>query len=143
MVFRGEAGLPDWRRYLLEVGVGIDLHGEDVTKAAQRAVKDAISHSSMIGLREILRIRDKKDLDEALLVDVTVATPYPEHVDEEAVLSILPEGMMRLTVVEGGIRFPTPQNTDLTGVHGVVLANAVIVVMFDAERSRLVSPSSA
>jgi len=89
-VFRGEAGLPDWRRYLLEVGVGIDLHGEDVTKAAQRAVKDAISHSSMIGLREILRIKGKQDLDEALLVDVTVATPYPEHVDEGAVLSRTP-----------------------------------------------------
>ncbi len=124
------------------MGVGIDLHGENVTKAAQRAVKDAISHSSMIGLREILRIKGKQDLDEALLVDVTVATPYPDNVDEEAVLSILPEGMMQLTVVEGGIRFPTPQNTGLPGVHGVVLANAVIVVMFDAERSRLVSPPS-
>jgi len=90
--------LPDWRRYLLEVGVGIDLHGEDVTKAAQRAVKDAISHSSMIGLREILRIKGKQDLDE--------------------------------------------QNTDLSGIHGVVLANAVIVVMFDAERSRLALSSS-
>ena len=40
----------DYRRYLLEVGTGIDLHGRDETKAAQRAVKDAISHSSMVGL---------------------------------------------------------------------------------------------
>jgi hypothetical protein len=40
----------DYRRYLLEVGTGIDLHGMDETKAAQRAVKDAISHSSMVGV---------------------------------------------------------------------------------------------
>jgi uncharacterized protein (TIGR02058 family) len=129
--------LPDWRRYLLEVGTGIDLHGEDETKAAQRAVKDAISHASMIGLREILKMKSREDLDEALLVDVTVATPHPEKVDEAAVLSVLPEGTMRITVVEGGIRFPTPQNTVLPNLHEVVMANAVIVVMFDAEKSRL------
>ena len=59
-LFYGDVDLPDWRRYLLEVGTGIDLHGEDETKAAQRAVKDAISHASMIGLREILKM--KKEL---------------------------------------------------------------------------------
>ena len=31
--------MPQWRKYILEVGMGIDLHGQDVTKAAQRAVK--------------------------------------------------------------------------------------------------------
>jgi uncharacterized protein (TIGR02058 family) len=129
--------LPDWRRYLLEVGTGIDLHGEDETKAAQRAVKDAISHASMIGLREILKMKSREDLDEALLVDVTVATPHPEKVDEAAVLSVLPEGTMRITVVEGGIRFPTPQNTVPPNLHGIVMVNAVILVMFDAEKSRL------
>ena len=92
----------------------------------------------MIGLREILKIKSREDLDEALLVDVTVATPHPEKVDEAAVLSILPEGAMRITVVEGGIRFPTPQTTDLPNIHGVVMANAVIVVLFDTEKSRLV-----
>lgn len=129
--------MPDWRRYILEVGTGIDLHGEDETKAAQRAVKDAISHASMIGLREILKMKSREDLDEALLVDVTVATPHPEKVDEAAVLSVLPEGTLRITVVEGGIRFPTPQNTVPLNLHGVVMAIAVIVVMFDAEKSRL------
>ncbi len=129
--------MPDWRRYLLEVGTGIDLHGEDETKAAQRAVKDAISHASMIGLREILQMKSREDLDDALLVDVTVATPHPETIDQAAVLSVLPEGSRRITVVEGGIRFPTPQNTTLPNVHGVVLVNAVIVVLFDAEKSRL------
>jgi len=137
ILFRGDVELPDWRRYILEVGTGIDLHGEDETKAAQRAVKDAISHSSMIGLREILKIKGRENLDEALLVDVTVAVPHPEKVDKAAILSILPEGAVRITVVKGGIRFPIPQTPNLSNIHGVVMANAVIVVMFDAKKSRI------
>ena len=31
------------KRFIVEIGTGVDLHGEDVTKAACRAVKDAIS----------------------------------------------------------------------------------------------------
>ena len=33
------------KRFVVEIGSGVDLHGEDVTKAACRAVKDAISRS--------------------------------------------------------------------------------------------------
>ena len=31
------------KRFIVELGNGADLHGEDVTEAACRAVKDAIS----------------------------------------------------------------------------------------------------
>ncbi len=55
----------DYRRYLVEVGTGIDLHGEDVTKAAQRAVKDAISHSSMVGLSQLFKIKNFSEIEEA------------------------------------------------------------------------------
>jgi uncharacterized protein (TIGR02058 family) len=131
--------MPQWRKYILEVGVGIDLHGQDVTKAAQRAVKDAISHVSMIGLREILPITKIEELDELLLVDVTVATPFPDQVDHTAVLSILPEGQRRITVVEGGMHFPTPHNKDLPAIHPVIMAVATIVVLFDIEKSNVSS----
>ena len=117
--------------------MGIDLHGQDVTKAAQRAVKDAISHVSMIGLREILPITTIADLDDLLLVDVTIATPFPEQVEHAAVLSILPEGRRRITVVEGGILYPTPHNNDLPTIHPVVMAVATIVVLFDIEKSKV------
>jgi uncharacterized protein (TIGR02058 family) len=131
--------MAQWRKYILEVGVGIDLHGQDVTKAAQRAVKNAISHVSMIGLREILPITRIEDLDDLLLVDVTIATPFPEKVDRTAVLTILPEGQRRITVVEGGILYPTPQNKDLPPIHPVVMAVATIVVLFDIEKSKIAS----
>ncbi len=124
----------NYKRYLVEVGAGIDLHGEDGTKAAQRAVKDAISHSSMVGLGQLFRVGSFSELEEALMVDVTVAVPDPEGVDGEAVLGILPEGKRRITVVEGGIRFPTPETAGEARTHPIVMANAVIVVLVDVDR---------
>ena len=38
------------QRYIVELGTGADLHGADMTKAARRAVKDAISRSCLCGL---------------------------------------------------------------------------------------------
>ncbi len=124
----------DYRRYLVEVGTGIDLHGGDETKAAQRAVKDAIRHSSMVGLGQLFKVGSFAELEEALMVDVTIATPNPENVDGNAVLSILPEGKRRITVVEGGLAFPVASTAEEAKTHGIVMANAVIVVLVDAER---------
>ena len=124
----------DYRRYLLEVGTGIDLHGGDETKAAQRAVKDAISHSSMVGLGQLFKVGSFAELEEALMVDVTIATPNPEKVDGDVVLSILPEGKRRITVVEGGMAFPVTSTAEEAKSHSIVMANAVIVVLVDAEK---------
>ena len=124
----------DYRPYLVEVGTGIDLHGRDETKAAQRAVKDAISHSSMVGLSQLFKVKSFAELEEALMVDVTIATPNPEKVDGEAVLNILPEGKRRITVIEEGMAFPTASTIEEARTHGVVMANAVIVVLVDVEK---------
>ena len=35
------------KRLILEMGTGVDLYGGDYTKAACRAVRDAIGHSSL------------------------------------------------------------------------------------------------
>ena len=124
----------DYRRYLVEVGTGVDLHGLDETKAAQRAVKDAISHSSMVGLGSLFKYDKFSEMEEALMVDVTVAAPNPEKVDEEAVLSILPEGKRRITVVKGGLQFPGEKTAPEARTHGIVMVNACIVVLIDVDR---------
>jgi uncharacterized protein (TIGR02058 family) len=130
----GDTKMPDYRRYLLEQGTGVDLHGKDETKAAQRAVKDAISHSSMIGLGSLFKINSFKELEEALMVDVTIATPNPETVDGEAVLSVLPEGKRRINIIKGGMAWP-PENIDPDAKsHDIVLVNAIIVVLIDVEQ---------
>ena len=40
-------------RIILETGMGNDLYGEDYTKAACRAVDDAIHHSSITMFRSL------------------------------------------------------------------------------------------
>ena len=35
------------QRFIIEMGVGNDQYGEDYTKAARRAIKDAIRHSNI------------------------------------------------------------------------------------------------
>ena len=41
------------KRIILEMGTGNDLHGGDYTKAAVRAVQDALHHSSLSFLRSL------------------------------------------------------------------------------------------
>jgi len=124
----------DYRRYLVEVGTGVDLHGEDETKAAQKAVKDAISHSSMVGLGQLFNVKSFSELEEALMVDVTIATPNPEKVDGDTVLATLPEGKRRINVIKGGLRFPAENTREEAKTHAIVMANAVIVVLVDVDR---------
>jgi len=124
----------DYRQYIVEFGTGVDLHGEDETKAAQKAVKDAISHCSMVGLGQLFKIGSFAELEEALMVDVTIATPNPEKIDGDKVLEILPEGKRRISVVKGGIRFPTNTTADEAKTHGLVMVNAVIVVLVDVDK---------
>lgn len=124
----------DYRRYLVEVGTGIDLHGEDATKAAQRAVKDAISHSSMVGLSQLFKANSFSEIEEALMVDVTVAAPDPEKVNGEAVLATLPEGKRRISVVKGGLKFPNESTREEAKTHSIVIVNAVIVVLIDVDQ---------
>ena len=126
--------MPDYRRYLLENGTGVDLHGKDETKAAQRAVKDAISHSSMIGLGSLFKIGSFEELEDALMVDVTIAAPNPDKVDGEAVLSVLPEGKRRINIVKGGMMWPPMSLDPAAKSHEVVMVNAIIVVLIDVEK---------
>ena len=47
-----------WKRYLVEIGYGADLHGMDGMEAAARAVRDAVSHCCMCGLVETLGVKE-------------------------------------------------------------------------------------
>jgi uncharacterized protein (TIGR02058 family) len=85
---------------VLEFGMGMDLHGGDCTKAACRAVFDAIHHSSLPVARQI-RERGGK-----MLVDVTVGVPDPASVDLERVRKEFPHGEVTVRAVAGGLRVP-------------------------------------
>jgi uncharacterized protein (TIGR02058 family) len=80
--------------------MGVDVHGLDCTKAACRAVSDAIRHSSLPLFSDV-RARGGK-----MLVDVTVAVPDPASVDVERVRKELPHGEVTVRPVTGGLRVP-------------------------------------
>ena len=46
-------------RCITEMGMGVDVHGRDATKAAKRAVSDAIRHSSLGFVKADWRFRLK------------------------------------------------------------------------------------
>jgi uncharacterized protein (TIGR02058 family) len=107
-------------RVILELGSGNDLHGSDYTKAALRAVQDALHHSSLSFIRT-LNI-DKTKLD----VDVTVGVQRPQQVDLEKVKAAMPVGNVRVKAVRGGLDVTDPQNND-----PAVIASAAIAVRID------------
>jgi uncharacterized protein (TIGR02058 family) len=108
------------RRCITEMGMGVDVHGKDATKAAKRAVSDAIRHSSL----SFVRLFGKTPQD--MLVDVTIAVPDPAGVDTAAVAKELPYGAVTVNAVKGGLEIPAEQGGD-----AIWIANAAVVVSLD------------
>ncbi len=107
-------------RVILELGTGNDLHGSDYTKAALRAVQDALHHSSLSFIRSMKL--DKKTVD----VEVTIGVQKPELVDLEKVKASLPVGNVTVKAVKGGLDVADPENND-----PAVIASAAIAVRAD------------
>ena len=66
------------KRIILEMGTGNDLYGEDYTKAACRAVEDAIRHSSLILFRSL----GFDHADMQVKVTIGVQQPHQQPVDQ-------------------------------------------------------------
>ena len=88
------------KRMVLEFGMGVDVHGQDATVAACRAVSDAIRHSSLPFFQDV-RARGGR-----MLVDVTVGVPNPGSVDVDRVRRELPHGEVTVKAVAGGLHVP-------------------------------------
>ncbi|RJP69700.1 MAG: hypothetical protein C4532_10500 [Candidatus Abyssobacteria bacterium SURF_17] len=115
------------KQYLTQMGMGVDLHGQNPTKAAARAVHNAIANNCLCGISEVLHA---ERLEDDMHVHVMIACPKPEEVDTEAVLEELPFGIKTIEVKEGGMISPhvyEPRLGDKTGETYV--ANAAVTVM--------------
>ncbi len=113
------------QRFIIEMGQGNDLHGQDYTKAAARAIEDAIRHSS-IPLFPALGI-DHSEME----VRVTVAVQKPDAVDTEALKSGLPRGEVSVTATHGGLDITNPDSGDVT-----VIATAAVEAFLSPESVR-------
>lgn len=110
------------KRVILEMGAGNDLHGLDYTKAAMRAVDDALHHSSLVMIRTLGVDKSK------VLVDVTIGVQKPEQVDTDAVKKKLPVGQVTVSAVKGGLDLPDEDTGDT-----LVIASAAIAVRLDID----------
>ena len=108
------------KRMVLELGMGTDVRGADYTKAAVRALRDALWHNS-------LSIADAVGLPvDAMNVEVIIGVPHPEKVNKAEVLAVLPHGTGTVDLVEGGLEISNDAGTD-----SMVLAHAAAIVRLD------------
>lgn len=126
------------KRFAIEFGAGVDLHGEDVTNAAKKAVVDAISKTDLCGLVEILNIKDLDDIT----IDVLIASPFPDDVDVEAVAKVVPMGKKRVNVVNGGMIAPGLYLKRFGETNRIIVAVACVTVAVDMEKINLESQTS-
>jgi uncharacterized protein (TIGR02058 family) len=113
----------DDRPLFLEMGLGVDLVGEDMTKAACRAAREAIGRTSLPGIGRLLPDGDRRHMQ----VRVTVAVPRPDEVDATAVAGVFPYGEIQVTAVTGGLRMSN--GTDYGPGHDhLIIAVAVVGV---------------
>jgi len=111
----------------IEIGMGVDLHGQDVTRAAIRAVQNAIHHNSMPGLRSVLPDNDIHNMK----VNVRLAVPADkEKLDFDAVRAELPYGQVSFEVVDGGMLTTSgvvlPDKADKNDLAYVVVASVEV-----------------
>lgn len=107
-------------RYVTEMGMGTDVHGGDYTKAARRAVSDAIRHSSLNFFRALGKSRDE------MMITVRIGVQQPDAIDREIVAAELPYGNVEVVPVLGGLDVPAEAGTDK-----LVIANAAVLVAFE------------
>lgn len=118
------------KRLIIEMGMGIDQHGQEPTVAAARAVRNAIAHNALPGVWEVAGLSDPDEM----IVEVQVAVPYPEQVCSEEVLAVLPFGRKTLTVESGGM---VVQGRAIPSLHDkndeMLIAIAAVTVLVETD----------
>lgn len=105
------------QRAIIEMGMGNDLHGMDYTKAASRAIDDALRHSSLALLRTT-------GIDPTLMrIVVTIGVQQPDKIDTKALQAKLPYGTVEIRLTQGGLDSHS-LDTDST----IVIAAAAVEV---------------
>ncbi|MHA1129485.1 MAG: Lin0512 family protein [Candidatus Helarchaeota archaeon] len=122
----------DLKKFIIQIGCGVDQHGQDVTKAAQKAIKNAISNNCLIGLTDICNLQNLADF----YVQVRVAVPSPEKINEKRLLKAIPFGNKELTVEKGGMVVPGIKITALGDrSNEMIVANAAVTVLVQMPKS--------
>lgn len=118
------------RRLIIEMGMGVDQHGQDPTVAAARAVRNAIAHNALPGVWEVAGLEHPNQM----WVDVQIAVPYPEQVREADVLAVLPFGQKTLKLEAGGMVVQGRAIAELNDKNDdMLIAIAAVTVSVDVD----------
>ena len=109
------------KRIILEMGSGNDLYGSNYTKAACRAVQDALHHSSIVLFKSLGY--DHRDMR----VQVTIGVQEPDQVDLSVVAAELPRGRAEVKAVFGGLNVVDTAN-DTTHVIATAAVEAFLPI---------------
>lgn len=107
------------RRMVLEIGHGTALRSADYTKAAVRAVENAIWRNSVTVADAFGVGRDD------MLVEAHIGAQHPDQVDVDTVAAAFPYGRVTVIPEFGGMDIPK----DTGGV--TVFVNAAVIVSLD------------
>ena len=108
------------KRVALEIGMGTDIRGGDYTKAAVRALRDALWHNSLTVASAVGKSSDD------MQVEVLIGVQQPDKVDLEKVKASLPHGIVTVKAVKGGLDVADPENND-----PAVIASAAVEVRLE------------
>jgi len=103
------------QRFIIEMGMGNDLHGMDYQKAAARAIEDAIRHSTLPIFASTGIAYD------TMRVAVTVGVQDPAALDCAALAQGLPRGRATVRAVQGGQNVTNPETGET-----LVIATAAV-----------------
>ncbi len=108
-------------RLILEMGMGNDLYGMDYTKAAKRAIQDALHHSSIVMFKSLGLPHEE------MRVQVTIGVQEPDKLDIAALEAELPRGRAEVTGTLGGLNVHDPDN-DQTHVIATAAVEAFLLI---------------
>ena len=109
-----------FKRMVMELGMGTDIRGGNYTKAAVRAVENAVRQNSLTVAAAF------GQSGEDMHVKIVIGAQKPELVEKAVVADVLPYGTREVEVVAGGM--DTPKDD---GTSGTIMVNAALLVYLD------------
>ncbi|MEL6467186.1 MAG: Lin0512 family protein [Pseudomonadota bacterium] len=101
------------QRLIIEMAQGMDLHGQDDTKAARRAVEQALQGASLPIFGTLGLDRD------AMRIVVHVAVPRPGAIDVDEIAGLLPYGTVEVVAEQGGLDVPVAGDVAVMAVAAI------------------------
>ena len=102
--------------------MGVSLVSQNYTKAACRAIQDALYHNSL----DLPLAFGASPTD--MIVELEIAVQQPDQVDIARVQKLIPHGKSSVSVVHGGLDIPQPN-----GLGTTTVANVAVVVYLNIE----------